>query len=270
VPRLPDWLIYLTIVAALLTATIGARQVADAPPAPPPPPGAADMPLPANSPFAAARLVRVERNAASGAAFSVSDAGVWLTSRQALCGGRAVVIMVAEGRGVPAQVKAEAGDIAILTTPGGAPAAPMAQDARPAVGDLGFIPGFLGDYPGEAAVRFLGPRPRYAARGGAETPLQTWALGGRTEDSTGPISDLAGAPVLNAAGQVTGLVLGGTPRRGRLFAASDQEIGQALAGARVRPSPANPIPTPAIDNYGRVSDVLRRDLTVAQVACQGR
>jgi serine protease Do len=268
VPRLPDWLIYLTIVAALLAATMGVRQAADAPPAPPPPPGAADMPLPATSPFAAARLVRVRRSAATGAAFSVSDSGVWLTSRRALCGGRPVLIIVAEGRGVAAQVKALDGDIAILTTPGGPPAAPLAPDARPATGDLGFVPGFLGDDPGEAAVRFLGSLPRYANRGGDETPRQAWAQVGRTEDSTGPISDLAGAPVLDGAGQVAGVVLGASPRRGRLYAASDQEIGQAMAAAKVRPSAANPIPTPATDNYGRVADALRRDLTVAQVACQ--
>ena len=36
-PRLPDWLIYTSVVAAFLVAALSRGEHADAPPAPPPP-----------------------------------------------------------------------------------------------------------------------------------------------------------------------------------------------------------------------------------------
>jgi serine protease Do len=267
VPRLPDWLIYLTVIAALLAVALGGRQTADAPPAPPPPPGAADMPLPGASPFAAARLIPIRRRAATGAALSLDAGGVWATSRRALCGGRPLAIVVAEGRGVAAEVKAVSGDVAILTTAGGAPAVALSANA-PREGELGFAAGFLGKYPGEAALQFLDQRPARPGREGAKAPLQAWAEAGRTEDSTGPISDLAGAPILDPQGQVVGLVVGGSPGRGRLYAAGADALVAALSAVKLRPEPGAPTEPPAVDNYGRIADGLRRDLTVAEVACR--
>ena len=60
-PRLPDWLVYLAIVAALLIAAIGRRERADAPPPPPPMAGADSLPLGPSSPFDPAVVVDAKR-----------------------------------------------------------------------------------------------------------------------------------------------------------------------------------------------------------------
>jgi len=58
-PRLPDWLIYAAVVAALLIAAVGRQERADAPPPPPPAPEAEGAALGPASPFDPAVVVEV-------------------------------------------------------------------------------------------------------------------------------------------------------------------------------------------------------------------
>ena len=154
-PRLPGWLIYLTIVVAMLVVSLGRREHANAPRPPPPVPGADQAPISPSSPFANAPLVRlpVKAGAIGGTAFSISDRGVWLTARRAVDGCARPAVAVGRGWGVLAQTRAVEGDVAVLTTDGGAPALPLAKTQRPRAGDSGFLPGFSGGGPGEALHR---------------------------------------------------------------------------------------------------------------------
>ena len=74
-PRLPDWLVYASVVLALLISAIGRQERADAPPPPPPVPGEEGLPLGPASPFDPAVVVDVPDQAEPGAgtAFSVAD-----------------------------------------------------------------------------------------------------------------------------------------------------------------------------------------------------
>ena len=96
-PRLPDWLIYAAAVLALLTAALGRQERADAPEAPPPMPGEAGAPLSSFLPFDPARIVKLRRHVEtrSGTAFSVSDAGIWLTAAHVVRGCPKVAVVVA-------------------------------------------------------------------------------------------------------------------------------------------------------------------------------
>src|SRR3569623_1803858 len=106
-PRLPDWLIYAAVVAALLFAAVGRREKADAPPAPPPVAAAEGGALAPASPFDPAVVVEVANQAepAAGTAFSVADSGIWVTARHVVDGCSQTAIVVAPGRGVEALVK---------------------------------------------------------------------------------------------------------------------------------------------------------------------
>jgi serine protease Do len=263
-PRLPVWLIYLTIVAAMLILALGRREHANAPQPPPPVPGADQAPVSPDSPFADARLVRLGNaaRAARGTAFSVSDRGVWLTARGVVQGCGKPAITVVESWATPAKVVAVSGDIAVLTTDAGAPALPMAKAPRPRSGENGFAPGFSGGGPGEAAALFLGP--------GVGPEQLAWAEIGRTDGLKGPLSGLAGAPMLNAAGEVTGMMVEHAPRRGRLRATTPQALTQALAAVKLKPSAAGPGQPVSLDNYGMAADSLRRALSVAEVVCLDR
>lgn len=196
-PRLPVWLLYLAIVAAMLVVALGRREHANAPRPPPPAPFADQAPISPASPFANATLVRLAATKdARGTAFSMNDRGVWLTARDVVAGCARPVIAVAEGWGAPAKLRTIDGDTAVLTTDAGAPSLPLAR-APPRSGDSGFLPGFPGDGPGEVAALFLG-------RGLGRDRL-AWAEIGRTDGLKGLLSGLAGAPVLNAAGEITGM-----------------------------------------------------------------
>ena len=93
--------------------------------------------------------------------------------------------------------------------------------------------------------------------------VQTWAETGRTEGLSDDLSDLAGAPVLDSSGAVTGVVLGQAVQRGRLYSTPIRKV--LAAGARTASGE-----TVTVENYGRVADSLRRDLRVAQVLCLAR
>lgn len=268
--RPPRGLIYAGLVAAILAVALLRRERADAPEPPPPIAGAAKLPISPSSPFAPNRVAPVASGAelASGTAFSVGDGGVWLTARHVLAGCRQPAIVVAEGRGVAARLRAVRGDVAVLTTQGGAPSLGLAAARAPSGGQLAFHPGFPQARPGEAASRLLGTQSlRARGRGQRVQRLLAWAEVGRTQGLRGDLAGLSGAPVLDGAGQVVGVTLAWFPRRGRIYSSSPEDMRAVLAAAGVRPGPAvvsEPITT---ENYGRVADSLRRDLRVARVVC---
>lgn len=270
-PRLPDWLVYSAVVAALVVTAIGRQEKADAPAPPPPVPGAEGVPLAPSSPFDPAVVVEVQDQTepGSGTAFSVADSGVWLTARHVVDGCRQAALVVAEGRGVAAKVMLDPnGDAAILTTEGGAPAMPLGIDRPLHRGDRAFHPGFPQGEPGEATSRLLG-RENLIVRGrGARTePVLVWAETGRTDSVHGSLAGLSGAPALDASGRVIGVTIAESPRRGRIYTTDPTAIRDALAAAHQRgatDASGEPI---TVDNYGRVADSLRRDLRVAQVVC---
>jgi S1-C subfamily serine protease len=260
-PRLPVWLIYLTIVAAMLVVALGRREHANAPKPPPPVPGADQAPIAPTSPFANAPLVRLPdaAKAARGTAFSMNDRGVWLTAESVVKRCARPAVVVTDGWAAPARAHGGGGDVAVLTTDAGAPALPLATAAHPRSGDNGFLAGFSGGGPGEVAALYLG------ADAGRER--LAWAEIGRTDGLKDPLPGLAGAPVLNAAGEVTGMALGDAPRRGRVDATTRQALTEALAAAKQQRSAAEPGQPVSLDNYGMAADSLRRDLSVAEVVC---
>lgn len=270
-PKLPDWLVYLAVVVALLVVAIGRQERADAPPPPPPVPGEEGMPLGPASPFDPEVVVEVPRETEPGVgtAFSVADTGAWVTARHVVEGCGQAAIVVAEGRGVAAQVHVDArGEAAVLTTEGGAPALPLALSEPLRRGDRAYHPGFPQGQPGEVTSRLLG-RETLVVRGrGARTEsVLVWAETGRTDGLEGSLAGLSGAPALDDAGRVVGVTVAEAPRRGRIYTTAPETVADAIELSRRRPAAfavGEPV-TP--ENYGRVADSLRRDLRVAQVIC---
>jgi serine protease Do len=273
-PRLPDWLVYLAVVSALLTAALSRREHANAPEAPPPPAPGEGAVLGPPTPFD--RTLTIKGGGSlpptAGTAFSVSQAGVWMTARHVVQDCARLALIVAPGRGVAAAAHLDPdSDVAILTTEGGAPALPIGLSQSLRVGERGFHPGFPRGRPGEVTSRLLGRQTLIArGRGGARTaaePVVAWAEAGRTEGLVGGLSGLSGAPVLDAGGWVVGVTIADAPRRGRIYSAAPESVRRALVRMKVRPTPAPPTDPVTVDNYGRAADSLRRDLSVVQVMC---
>lgn len=267
---LPDWLLYLGVAALLLWVVVGQRENADAPAPPPPVPGEEAAPLDPESPFSAeARRTPEPGPTASGAAFSVSQSGVWVTAGHVVRQCRRVVLMVAEGRGVAASVVADPdSDLAILTTDGGAPAIPIAEASEIESGMRGFHVGFPRGRAGELTSRFVGRDTLPAERRGkADQRVLAWAETGRTEGAEGALYGLSGAPVLDNVGRVVGVTVGEAPRRGRLYSTGPDAVRTLMAGVGAAPAPYVPRQLITTANYGRAADDLRRSLSVAQVFC---
>jgi serine protease Do len=272
-PRPPGWLVYAGGVAAILFLALGRQERADSPSPPPTALSEDQAPLAPSSPFSAKAFAMPGKpETASGTAFSVGDGGVWLTARHVLEGCRQPAIVVAGGQGVAAKARGFDGDVAVLTTVGGAPSLPIALSPSLTRGQRAYLPGFPQAGPGEAALRLLGPQVvRKRGRGEAPQVMLAWAEVGRTDGLHGTLSGLSGAPVLDASGQVVGVTLAEAPRRGRIYSSTPQTMRGALTAAGVKIAAPGAIPGEAIsvENYGRVADDLRRDLRVAQVVCLG-
>ena len=272
-PKLPDWLIYAAILAALIIAAISRREQANAPPPPPPVPGEAGGPLGPASPFDPSVVVQVPdvTRPGSGTAFSVADNGVWVTARHVVDGCARIAIVVADGRGVAAKILGQpTGDAAVLVTDGGSPALPLrgAPNTNPNIGDRAFHPGFPQGHAGETTSRLLGRETLIVrGRGARREHVLVWAETGRTDGLNGTLAGLSGAPALDSSGRVIGITVAESPRRGRIFTTVPETLQDALTVSGRHPAGyavGEPITT---DNYGRVADGLRRDLRVAQVVC---
>jgi serine protease Do len=269
-PRLPDWLIYAAVVAALLIAAVGRQERADAPPVPPPAPELEGAALGPASPFDPAVAVDVAEHieAGAGTAFSVAPSGVWVTARHVVEGCKRAAIVVAPGRGVAAGVRIDPrSETAILTTDGGAPPLPLGLGQRLRRGERAFHLGFPQGRPGEASSRLLGRENLVVQGRGARTePVLVWAETGRTEGLKGTLAGLSGAPALDDQGRVVGVTIAEAPRRGRIYTTAPEITAATLAADGLRPAEIAPAPITA-DSYGRVADDLRRNLRVAQVVC---
>jgi hypothetical protein len=256
-PRLPDWLIALCVLLALLAASFGRREQVNAPAPPPPVPGAEQAPISPASPFAEATLVHIGGGRPNrGTAFAVGDR-VWLTAVNAVAGCGQPAIVVADGWAAPAKLLGRTGDIAVLGAEAGAPTLGLARNPLPVPDERGFIAGFARGRPGEAATLYLGAVRSHLA----------WAEIGRTDGLQGPLFGFAGAPMLDASGLVAGMVLSDAPRRGLVTATTPAELAAALAAAGRKASGAQAPQPINRDNYGRAADVLRRATSVVAVDC---
>jgi serine protease Do len=270
-PRLPDWLIYVAVVAALVIAALGRGERADAPPAPPAAPALEGEALGPSSPLDPSVVVDVPEKTTPGlgTAFSVADSGVWVTARHVIEGCRQAAVVVGPGRGIAATIQIDPhGEAALLITNGGGPALSLAPGNSLRRGERAFHPGFPQGKPGEASSRLLG-RETLVVRGrGARTePVLVWAETGRTEGLEGSLGGLSGAPALDASGRVIGVTVAESPRRGRIYTTAPETVATLLAASR-RPLPAPAAASPiTTDNYGLVADELRRNLRVAEVVC---
>ncbi len=269
--RPPPWLIYPGAAGALLLAALAFRPHADAPAPPPLLSRQARTALAQATPFdtLAVRPVRRAFGGPEDTAFAIGDGGLWLAPAQLVRGCKHPAILVGGGRGVTATARSprSGGGLAVLTTPGGAPALPLAAKP-PAMGSLAYVAGYVRGRPGEVAMRLIGPAA--APAGGRRRPgtsVLAWAAIGRTEGLGSDLTGLVGAPALDEGGRVVGVVLGWRPRRGRIYAAAPDAILEALRGSGARP-PAGAVGQPITRaNYDLAADDLRRSHRVVGAIC---
>ncbi len=267
---IPDWLLYIIVILAVVFVLFRVDQRADAPEALPDAPEAGAF-LPPPSIYDPEVLVEVGPVASGlGSAFAISEDGWWLTARHVVDECERVGLVVSHGAATPVtDVKvALFADLALLKTD----RAPVAlaldtSERRFQVGQRAFHVGFPQGRPGEAYSRLIG-RETLIARGRyeAEEPVLAWAELGRTSGLRGSLAGISGGPAFAANGQVIGVTVAESARRGRIYTAAPTSILRLLRVEQVEAQGA-PAPRLTPDNYGVTSDDLRRELAVAQVVC---
>jgi len=83
----------------------------------------------------------------------------------------------------------------------------------------------------------------------------------RTKGLFGPLGGLSGAPALDKDGEVIGVVSAESPRRGRIYTVTPENLRTLITNRDGTPSALN------LDTYGIQADKLRRDRRIAQVVC---
>jgi S1-C subfamily serine protease len=267
---IPDWLLYIVATLVVVAILFAVDRRSNAPEALPEEPQTGGY-LPPPSAYDPEILVEVgPQSSGLGSAFAVSSDGWWITARHVVDACSRVGIIVSRGAAAPVrQVRvAQFADIALLKTDH-APS-PLAIDASERtlqVGQRAFHVGFPQGRPGEVYSRLIG-RENLIGRGryNVDEPVLTWAELGRTSGMSGTLAGISGAPAFDASGEVIGVTIAESSRRGRIYTASPETIMHMLHVEQINAHGAA-APRFTADNYGQESDALRRSLAVAQVVC---
>ena len=268
---IPDWMVYMLVLLAIVGGVFSTTPDQDAPPATPDTVERDGGTLPPPSAYDETILVRVETPTDGiGTAFSINSNGQYLTARHVVEGCDDVSLLVAPGQYLPVQEisMSQSSDLALMTAePSVSPVAlDTSSDLR--IGSYGYHVGYPQGRPGEAASRLIS-RSRLVTSGlrSGEESVLAWGETGRTDDLVGPLGGLSGGPVYDSEGRVRGVILAESPRRGRIYSASPEAIQRFLEDQDVEPIGERPVPFNP-QSYGGEADRARRNLQVVKVACR--
>ena len=273
--KIPDWFIYSVVLAGVLYALFSRSDGTDAPPAIPDEIQLPDVTLPLPSIFDEEVMVELEDtdDPSVGTAFSIGRDGMWLSARHVVEGCSDLAVQVGQSRIVPVQryETDEDADLALLYTQGGPEPAVLDLQEELRVGQHGYHIGYPQGRAGEVTSRLLARSVlRTTGRYQTSEPVIAWAESGRTRNLVGSLGGMSGGPLFNEHGEVIGVTIAESPRRGRIYTAAptslrtfiETEADLNLDGEQTRS--LHP------DNYGGEGDRLRRNLTIVKVLCRAR
>jgi serine protease Do len=280
--RVPDWMVYLVVLAVVVGVLFsrggGEDTMPDRPDIAGLPPGAPgpDEPrgpaIPDPHPMDEKVLVQIgEVSDGIGTAFAVNRSGVWLTARHVVDGCQAVGLAIGDGRLVRVEEVITSGvsDLALLTTSRAPVAMAIDLERELHVGDVGFHVGFPQGKPGEAASR-LQSRSRLVTRGryDLDEPVLAWTEIARSGGIPDTLAGMSGGPVFDDDGTIIGVTVAESPRRGRIYTASPESVARFLDRHGVTTSVDGGQPL-SVDTLGDVADDMRDALGVVEVVCDG-
>jgi serine protease Do len=229
--------------------------------------------LPAPSPYDDQSYVEAARaqNWSSGTGFAIAGNGLWLTAKHVARGCDRLGVVDQDRRtGVKAQLVylAEDADVAIIQTRGGPDPLTLDLDESDIkIGSQGFHVGYPQGKPGEVTSQLIG-RELMITQGawrGKENTL-AWAETGRSKGLDGSLGGLSGGPAFDARGNVIGITIAESPRRGRIITTAANSVESALSVTGITPEgrPQGPLTR---SDFTRQAKRLRADLKVVQIIC---
>lgn len=269
---IPDWLLYIVVTAVLVFVLFRLDHRADAPEALPESNEAGSY-LPPPSVYDPDVLVEVgPATSGLGTAFAIADDGWWVTARHVVDACRKVGLIVTRGQALRVREvrAAQFADLALLKTDKAPSSLSLDTSERNfQIGQRAFHVGFPQGRAGEAYSRLIG-RENLIGRGryNIEEPVLVWAELGRTAGIGDSLAGMSGGPAIDSNGQVIGVTVAESTRRGRIYTASPSTIARLLGVEQVH-AEGTPTARLTAENYGQEADDLRRTLAVAQVVCVG-
>jgi serine protease Do len=209
----------------------------------------------------------------SGTAFSVSAEGYWLTARHVAEGCKKTSIQVRERSVIKVNrtILHPRADVAMLITKR-APQ-PLVVAARMSAREA-FNIGFPAGQPGAVHTRYMGEmtlrhKGRLIRGGGYREVVNAWSEKSRVPARTGSLGGISGGVVLDASGQVIGVVQAESRRRGRVMTAQPRTLREMFNLARFTPSPKGGAGRESLtgDSYPTAARNLILSRRVAKVFC---
>ena len=228
-----------------------------------PPPGRVRRPLPEAAPTDPLISVEAELlkpgEIAFGTSFPIAP-GAWLTARHVANGECNRVILIVNGRKVPAQIAYlhPQADLALLkTTNASGPALPLATgDVEQ--NETGYTFGYPKEKLGATKDRLMGrSRMQLSGEINGTGPVLTWAEVVRYPDDLPALSGMSGGPVFDEQGKIVGIMVAASVRRGRIHTVAP-EILQATAQSFAL--------TDASANAEPVGDVAMQSVSLSDTA----
>jgi len=272
---------------------VGRRPVPETPPEaltpnpPAPSPAAGELepapervrrPLPEPSPGDPLLNVNVEEIPAGkvglGTSFPVGS-GLWLTARHVANSGCQRIFIGVRGATIPAFIRYlhPQADLALLETqPASVPILPIASSGV-SEGEAGYSFGFPHDALGGFAASLLG-RGRMQLNGRLQGtgPVLAWAEERRFPDTLEALSGISGGPMLDENGDVVGIMVAVSARRGRTFSvapeilqAAEQEFG--LYGPSSSAPAVSEVATAPV-SLSDAANAMRRDARIVETICE--
>ena len=225
-------------------------------------------------PFDVTVEIEPRRSHGSGTAFLVSDTGRWITARHVVQGCEELYLEVAPGRALRVDdvVENRRADMAVLTTRALRIAPVKYASSMPERGDAGYMPGYPQGRAGDIYAQMIGnKRMRTAGQYDVRERVLAWTERQRRPSISGSLGGLSGGPVFNSQGEVVGIAVAESRRRGRIYSAHPAvfrngglvQAGDGTGNAAAQ-YPLDP------ENFDQVGKNLRRKLTVAKAVCINR
>ena len=212
-----------------------------------------------------------EKGNSTGTAFSIRDDGIWFTARHVVDGCDRVGLQVDQRRAAKVQ-KVQShpkADIAVLWTRGGKPGIAIAS-APLRVNQPGYHVGYPEGKPGQVVSSLIGRRNmRTIGRYRHTEPVVAWVERAR-HPVTQSLGGLSGGPAFNAAGEIIGVTVAASKRRGRVFTTAPATMDDMLSLAKIQPAglPSGGLRIrPNAREYVQYGEKLRGELIVAKVLC---
>ena len=212
-----------------------------------------------------------EKGNSSGSAFSIHSKGVWLTARHVVDGCDSVGLQISKRRATKIQkiLVHPSADIAVLWTGGGKPGIAISHEELQ-INQSAFHVGFPEGAPGQVVSSLIGRRNmRTIGRYRQTEPVVAWVERVR-HPQTRTLGGLSGGPALNAGGEIVGVTVAASKRRGRVFTTAPITLASmfSLAGIKPEGNPSGGLQEQPTDRsfvlYGKR---LRAQLIVAKVIC---